>query len=291
MCNLTKDIKKRGKDFIVPMSSDVVTKGIMKGDNEFFIKLISKILNIPEEYIKGGVFIDNEVVNETSDESHKRVDLLYSKKDYLLVNFEANTYTLGILYRNTIYTYKIIIDERYIRKNGNRPFYQINMDTKYFDCNKKLINRFEMRELETGEILPYTPIIVHVSLEFLEEEEYTKGVDEWLLNALRLYKTKSKKEARKFAGNDEVLKKAEEFMEKYSMDKKVLGEYDAEEDAQMIKEFDLEDATNKGIAEGRTEGRKSGIKETAKNMLKDKLNIESIMKYTGLSKKEIEALK
>ena len=75
------------------------------------------------------------------------------------------------------------------------------------------------------------------------------------------------------------------------MDKKVLGEYDAEEDAQIIKEFDLEDATNKGIAEGRIEGRKSGIKETAKNMLNRKFDIKTISDITGLTFKEIEALK
>ncbi len=49
-----------------------------------------------------------------------------------------------------------------------------------------------------------------------------------------------------------------------------------------------------GIKEGRTEGIKEGIKEgkleTARRMLHDDFPIESIIKYTGLTEKEIKAL-
>jgi predicted transposase/invertase (TIGR01784 family) len=53
-----------------------------------------------------------------------------------------------------------------------------------------------------------------------------------------------------------------------------------------------------GIAEGITQGLQQGIQqgshqkaiETAKNMLNDKLDIQTILKYTGLSIEEINAL-
>ncbi len=48
----------------------------------------------------------------------------------------------------------------------------------------------------------------------------------------------------------------------------------------------VEQGEQKGIQKGRVEG----LLETAKKMKKDNLPIEMILKYTGLSSKEIEAL-
>ena len=48
----------------------------------------------------------------------------------------------------------------------------------------------------------------------------------------------------------------------------------------------IEEGEKKGI----TIGKKKGIIETAKNMLKDRLDINLISKYTGLPKEEIEKL-
>ena len=42
-------------------------------------------------------------------------------------------------------------------------------------------------------------------------------------------------------------------------------------------------AKNEGIAQGISQGAYEKAIETAKNMLKDKLSLETIIKYTGLS--------
>jgi predicted transposase/invertase (TIGR01784 family) len=42
-------------------------------------------------------------------------------------------------------------------------------------------------------------------------------------------------------------------------------------------------AKNEGIAQGISQGEYQAKIETAKNMLKDKLSLETIIKYTGLS--------
>lgn len=57
----------------------------------------------------------------------------------------------------------------------------------------------------------------------------------------------------------------------------------------------IENAEARGRAEGRAEGRADGIQakaiETAKKMLEEKMDIEIIIKITGLSREEIEELK
>ena len=52
-----------------------------------------------------------------------------------------------------------------------------------------------------------------------------------------------------------------------------------------------EDGYTSGVNDGYNSGRNEAVLETAKNMLKDNISIKSIMKYTGLTKKEIEKLK
>ena len=46
----------------------------------------------------------------------------------------------------------------------------------------------------------------------------------------------------------------------------------------------------KGRAEGRAEGKAEGKAEVAKAMLKDGMALEKVLAYTGLSRKEVEAL-
>ncbi|MCR5217071.1 hypothetical protein [Treponema sp.] len=60
----------------------------------------------------------------------------------------------------------------------------------------------------------------------------------------------------------------------------------------------MEESRNEGLTQGRAEGHAAGIAEgarkkaleTAKNMLTEKIPVETIAKCTGLSVKEVEEL-
>ena len=67
----------------------------------------------------------------------------------------------------------------------------------------------------------------------------------------------------------------------------LLMEYDYATDIEVQREEAFEKGVNKGIQQG--EHLKAV--ETAKNMLKDKLDIETIIKYTGLPLETIQSLK
>ena len=64
--------------------------------------------------------------------------------------------------------------------------------------------------------------------------------------------------------------------------------------AQRLRDEGRQEGRTEGIKEGRTEGITEGIKEgkleTARRMLHDDFPIDSIIKYTGLTEKEIKAL-
>ena len=66
----------------------------------------------------------------------------------------------------------------------------------------------------------------------------------------------------------------------------LLMEYDYATDIEVQREEAFEKGVNKGLQQGEYQ---KAI-ETAKSMLKDKLDIEAIIKYTGLSIEEIKNL-
>ena len=80
-------------------------------------------------------------------------------------------------------------------------------------------------------------------------------------------------------------------MKEYSEDTSNLIYYDKEAMEESIRITDLKFAKEEGLDEGFNLGEKNGkLKQSinmAKKMLKDGLDIESISKYSELSKKEI----
>lgn len=95
----------------------------------------------------------------------------------------------------------------------------------------------------------------------------------------------SKEEAKNF------VKKVQEL----SNDDEMVYMFDQENMQEMIRNTELEEATEKGIKHGLEKGREQGAREksveNAKNALKLGVSADIISKITGLSIAEIETLK
>jgi predicted transposase/invertase (TIGR01784 family) len=70
----------------------------------------------------------------------------------------------------------------------------------------------------------------------------------------------------------------------------LLTEYDYDTDIAVQRQEAYEDGMEQGISQGIQQGSQQAKIETAKNMLKDNLDIQTILKYTGLSIEEIKSL-
>ena len=80
-----------------------------------------------------------------------------------------------------------------------------------------------------------------------------------------------------------MVKKIEEM----SYDPEVIGLYDKERMDKLVHDIDVKYAKEDGIEQG-SKQEKIAI---AKNMVKDKVPTNTIIKYTNLTKQEIESLK
>ena len=71
--------------------------------------------------------------------------------------------------------------------------------------------------------------------------------------------------------------------------------FSKEEDAKytrtMMNEWDIQNAKDLAVREGREEGRAEEKSSVARKMLEDGLPLEMISKYTGLNQEQIESLK
>ena len=92
----------------------------------------------------------------------------------------------------------------------------------------------------------------------------------------------AKKEVEYLTGDEEVQRLAE-LREKWEMDRN--------SEIGQAKKEGIEEGKAEGKEEGKAEGKKEEKLEIAQNMLKDGMNLEIVMKYTGLTKEEVLNLK
>ena len=89
---------------------------------------------------------------------------------------------------------------------------------------------------------------------------------------------------------DKMMEKYKEKIEKLNEDPEFIEVVSKEKDAEMVHNTLIKEGYEQGIEVGISQGSTSEKYEIAKNMLKDKVDISTISKYTGLSKEEIEEL-
>ena len=111
------------------------------------------------------------------------------------------------------------------------------------------------------------------------------------------------KEARKLAGDNSILKDVVSYMEEYSSNYDNLDlldqqaefmkaiKTDNEKEKIIIEQKSLEKGLEKGLKDGEVIGSEKKAVENAKNALSLGLDNDTISKITGLSIKEIVALK
>ena len=209
-----------------------------------------------------------------------------------ILNIEMNkNYYPGVFNKNSAYLQKIGASLYVTNKNylDTKQIIQINFDNfSYFKENQE-IYKFLYKEETSNIILPENTIKYHVDLAYIYDKCYNKPVENLskFERCCLLLMAETKEFASKIAGNDRIMKKVYEKLESLNSDEQIIGLYDAEKEAERIKETQLLGAERKGMEKGI----KQRNIEIAKNMLKNSVDILDIAKYTELTVEEIESLR
>lgn len=141
-------------------------------------------------------------------------------------------------------------------------------------------------------------ININVAKAFDKSYTYLNEFEENIARICRIFSATNssdlKKEIASFMSKEEAknfVKKVQEL----SNDDEMVYMFDQENMQEMIRNTELEEATEKGIKHGLEKGREQGAREksveNAKNALKLGVSADIISKITGLSIAEIETLK
>lgn len=275
---------------IIPLIYDREFKSFA---NIYSKELVDFIIDLCELNIECNNYnlINNEITTFYEDDKLMVTDLLYKLNDSTFLNIELNTSkSKYLMYKNLLYIYKIILNEQNKgKKYKDIIVIQVNFDLYSFkDMDKvknviKVINKDNLKEYLN------TFTIFHFELDKAWKNEY--NVSEEGTRFLRMLSSRSKILNKYLAGDNLFLKKVAKFMEDYSNNSDNLLYYDKKELDDYIRESELNDSYNDGIAEGISKGKQENSIEIARKMLNKDRPIEKISEITGLTKEEILKLK
>ena len=289
-----KELKKGDK---IPIVSDTMFQVMINNEKrkKYAVYLISEVLQVDyNEIYNSLVFMKEKLDREKEKEKGKTVDFVCKINGEIIgIEMNNNNKVKPMLERNISYAadlYKSDLNKGEVYHYNK--VVQININNFSFKSNNKIIEKYYLRN-EEGEVFTDKLEFIHIYLPNIKKKSYNKlNKLEKLLLVFNESIDKSK-----------VLAKGDGIMEDYvkeavdtSRDDEIIGLYDKELYLEKLRlselELERQEARKEGLEEGRKEGREEGREEQkieiAKNMIKDGLDIATIEKYTGLSRKELE---
>ncbi len=288
------------EDTMISSISDTMFMAMFNNTNRIKCpaNLLSAIYGLDKKKVYKNIkLIKNKMNLDNIHDSKKTVDFVceIGKKIY---NIEMNNFdsSKGSIERNLSYAFDLYKSSM---KSGDDKYHynytiQTNLCNYSYKGNDNLIDVFFIQNEKY--ILTDKLIFVFIYLPKLKKLCYNKDIKD--LNELEKYlsllvETNIKK-ALEIAKGD---KDMEEFVNEAidaSSDNEIIGLYDKELHEKRLKntliEETREEGFNAGLEQGLEQGSLSEKKEIAKSMLKNGIDIDIIVKCTGLSKNEIENL-
>ena len=269
------------KKLIMDNLEDIVFKSLFKLDKEY------NILSIILEKLYGVTItefeeLDIETYNPTfiakgKNKKGEVCDYLIKVEDKI-ISIECNKSKGALLLKRNKSHLRRLVSESI---GGS---IQINFDN--YDIrkeNKEIYHYKVIREDNTKDNL-YDGFfeIFHINLSYFKNKSYNKEKETSFEKLCRILITRDKEELKKLTKGDERLMKIEKLVNEINGEEDLLLKYTKHEIEMMDYEIKLEEEKKK-LEEKNA--------EIVKNMLKDNIPIETISKYTNLTKEEIEKLK
>ncbi len=168
---------------------------------------------------------------------------------------------------------------------------QVNFDLYSEKFMGGIVNIYTSRNNLNNNILPEMPVVVHIGLDKVYDNPYNENISNWNKRFMKILTSRSIKYTEELAGKYKDLKEVARLMREYSEDTSNLIYYDKEAMDESIRKTDLKFAKEEGFDDGYDNGVIDGIHvnsmEIAKEMLNNKIDINTIIKCTKLSKEEI----
>ena len=274
------------RKFIKPLY-DTTIKYLVKNTNTRYI--IYKLIYLATGIDLSDYTLINQELNTGNNIKDYRLDLLF-KKDNTIVNLEVN-YEVTKLTRRKQYNYLFrLAGSGYDVGDSykSRKVVQITLNNSYFEKKDAKLVTYCFRDS-----------VYHTKIDGVESYEIYlsnfKGTNKYngkneLATLCSILTSESMEELKEIVGNYKEGLILMSELEKLKLNDEFNSYYDYEAVIRKEKNSEYASGRDDGLAEGEKTGANKEKLAIAKIMLQGKESLDKIMKYTGLSKKELTML-
>ena len=298
---------------LVPLTYDKAFKRIFRTNLDILKDFLKDVIPLDIDKECNIRLMDGELPKENMKEKGKIIDIYVVLDRKIYVDIEMNKSKFEtVLQRNIKYKDKLSSmlpeSEGDFKNLTSNKLYQLNLNA--YPYEKILDDIIVLYGLKTHHIYSSDECMVVKSLERYRDLYYNKGNKEkdviWLTILTSRTFTELYELSRHILSKEKV-KKLMEAAISMSKDGFILHEWQKDKFDALVKYNEIEDAKKEGkslgieegkslgIEEGRALGKAEGTKEKAieiaKNLIKENVDINIIVKSTGLTKKDINLLK
>lgn len=251
-------------------------------------ELLEKLLEVTlDEKVKVEKILNPGILKTNVRSKDKTLDLLVRGSDDTLYNIEVNmSYYKHLNRRNAAFVFSkysedLKISDSYTNMN---KIIQINLTSELSE-ESELINEYKLIDENTKKEYIDNFVIYEFNLDKLKEVCYNR--DEFEKYKILVSLICDDVELHNICRGDKLLEKLERKVISMNKDPEFIEFMSEEEEMEKLQNTLMGYAKEEGLEQGSKEKEV----EIAKNMLKDNVDINTIVKYTSLSKEEIENLK
>ena len=279
-------------DFIMLPTVDVCFKGLM--NNPKVRKgFIAALLKEDPENIRETSLLPTILRQDYPDDKLGVLDVRVLMEDGRQLDMEMQVAYFEywdariLFYLSKIFTDQLRKGEPY--ENLKKCIHVSILDFVHFEDDEECYRTITFCDKKTGK--EYTDLMEIQILELQKLPADLKDGD-GLINWMRFFVGKNRKEFEEMAKTDEYIEEAYKELEKLSADEQAKLEYEAREKA--IRDYNsqmssaLRRGMQRGIEKGMEQGIQQGRKELMVEMLKNGMEPEKIMRLTGAGAEEVK---
>ena len=285
---MTQETQNR-EDFIMLPTVDFCFKELMQ-NAKVRQGMIAALLGVEPEEIEETILLPTILHPEYPDDKYGILDVKVVLKNGSQMDFEMQVTAVSywtkriLFYLGKMYTDQLKAGESYEKLKkcihvGILDFTLFEHE-RYYSCfhiwedtiRDMYSDKFEIHVLELPKLAKY---------EYPQTE---------LLRWAQFFGARSREEIEVLAEKDEYIHKAYDKLEEISADEEKRLEYEERQKAIRDHRHMLASGRREGLREGLREGKHEHAVEMARKMLEDKLPIEKIAEYSGLSPEDVHRL-
>ena len=277
---------------LVPLTYDKAFKRIFRTNLDILKEFLKDVIPLDIDKDCNIRLMDGELPKENMKEKGKIIDIYVVLDGKIYVDIEMNKSKFEtVLQRNIKYKDKLSSmlpeNDKDFKSITSTKLYQLNLNAYPFE--KILDDIIVLYGLKTHKIYSSDECMIVKSLERYRDLYYNENNREkeviWL-TALTARTFTELYELVSLVLEEDEVRRLMEAMVNMSMDEFTIHSWQKDKMDALVKYNELEEATNKG----RAEGIKENQTQIVKNMLNMKMSLEDISKATGLTIQDIQEM-